>query len=69
MLNNIQNLKDAIRIFVKSMVLVMKFNICRFGSHNDLIWERSRTYDQSPVEEAMSYIDTFDDDYGGTAMY
>ncbi|KAK6088937.1 von willebrand domain containing protein [Seiridium cupressi] len=67
--SKINKLKAALRLFVKSLSVGMKFNICSFGSRHSFLWDRSRTYDHSSVEEAMNHIDTFSANYGGTEMY
>ncbi|ORY67481.1 von Willebrand factor type A domain-containing protein, partial [Pseudomassariella vexata] len=67
--NKIQNLQAALRLFVKSLSVGTKFNICSFGTKFDFLWDRSRTYEQSTVNQAMRHIDTFSANYGGTEMY
>lgn len=64
-----ENLKTALRIFVKSMRPGMKFNICSFGSRHDFLWKRSQPYTQTTVKEAMKHIDTISANYGGTEMF
>ncbi|KAI0151181.1 von Willebrand factor type A domain-containing protein [Pestalotiopsis sp. NC0098] len=64
-----ENLKTALRIFVKSMRPGMKFNICSFGSRHDFLWKRSQPYNQTTVKEAMRHIDTISANYGGTEMF
>lgn len=64
-----ENLKTALRIFVKSMRPGMKFNICSFGSRHDFLWKRSQPYNQTTVKEALRHIDTISANYGGTEMF
>ncbi|KAF3000607.1 hypothetical protein E8E14_001274 [Neopestalotiopsis sp. 37M] len=64
-----EDLRSALRIFVKSMRTGMKFNICSFGSNHTFLWERSQPYNQATVDEAMRHIDTIQANYGGTEMY
>ncbi|ETS81677.1 hypothetical protein PFICI_06679 [Pestalotiopsis fici W106-1] len=64
-----EDLRTALRIFVKSLRTGMKFNICSFGNNHTFLWERSQPYNQSTVDEAMKHIDTIEANYGGTEMY
>jgi hypothetical protein len=65
----IANLQAALLLLIKSLSVGTKFNICSFGSRFTFLWERSRTYDHSSVDEAMKHIETFAANYGGTEMY
>ncbi|KAK8091342.1 von willebrand domain containing protein [Apiospora phragmitis] len=65
----IPDVKKALQLFVKSLTVGVKFNICSFGSQHSFLWDRSRTYDSASMTEAMQHIDSFDDSYGGTEMY
>ncbi|PKS12404.1 hypothetical protein jhhlp_000608 [Lomentospora prolificans] len=64
----IANLKAALHIFLKSLPVGVKFNICSFGSRYSLLWERSRSYDKASLDEASRHVDTFDANMGGTEM-
>ncbi|CAI4214200.1 unnamed protein product [Parascedosporium putredinis] len=64
----IENLKAALHIFLKSLPVGVKFNICSFGSSYSLLWDRSKSYDKSSLDEASRHIDTFDSNMGGTEM-
>ncbi|CAJ2499844.1 Uu.00g026970.m01.CDS01 [Anthostomella pinea] len=55
---SIGNLQAALRLFVKSLSIGTKFNICSFGSSHTFLWERSQTYDSMSVAAAMQHIDT-----------
>ncbi|OIW30703.1 hypothetical protein CONLIGDRAFT_613917 [Coniochaeta ligniaria NRRL 30616] len=66
----IPNLKAALQIFLKSLPLGVKFNICSFGSHHKLLFDQGAvSYDASSVEKATKYVDGFAANYGGTEMY
>ncbi|KAJ9143186.1 von Willebrand factor A domain-containing protein 5A [Coniochaeta hoffmannii] len=66
----IPHLKAALQIFLKSLPLGVKFNICSFGSHHRLLFDKgSVAYDASSVEKAVKYVDGFAADHGGTEMY
>ncbi|KAK4171677.1 von Willebrand factor type A domain-containing protein [Triangularia setosa] len=66
----IPNLKAALHLFLKSLPLGVKFNICSFGSRWDFMFpEGSRTYDASSLAHATQYVDGISANYGGTEMY
>ncbi|KAF4446703.1 hypothetical protein F53441_9636 [Fusarium austroafricanum] len=65
----IPDLKSALQIFLKSLPVGVKFNICSFGSHFDFLWDRSQTYSQETLDKAVRHVETFDANYGGTEMY
>lgn len=69
MSSNMEDLKRALSIFIKSLPAGVSFNICSFGSHFDFLWPSSRLYDQRSVDEAVKLIGKFKADYGGTEMY
>ncbi|KAF2817091.1 uncharacterized protein BDZ99DRAFT_373378, partial [Mytilinidion resinicola] len=60
---------SALKVFLKSLPLGVKFNICSFGSHHSFLWDKSKSYSQSSLDEAIEYVDTFRADYGGTEMF
>ncbi|OCT46229.1 von Willebrand factor type A domain containing protein [Cladophialophora carrionii] len=59
---------SAMKIFLKSLPIGVKFNICSFGSTHSFLFKRSKTYDQSSLKEALSHLNTFAANYGGTEM-
>ena len=68
--SKIPNLKTALHLFLKSLPVGVKFNICSFGSHHEFLFKSgSRTYDQSALEKATRYVDTFSANFGGTDIY
>ena len=69
MQSKIANLKNALHIFLKSLPVGVKFNICSFGSHHSFLWDKSRTYDKASLDEATRYVGTFYANMGGTEMY
>ncbi|KAK8079386.1 WAS/WASL-interacting protein family member 1 [Apiospora hydei] len=69
MSDKIIDLKKALQLFVKSLAVGIKFNICSFGSCHSFLWDRSRTYDSASMAEAMQHIESFSANYGGTEMY
>ncbi|KAK0716841.1 von Willebrand factor type A domain-containing protein [Lasiosphaeria miniovina] len=66
----IPNLQAALRVFLKSLPLGVKFNICSFGSRHEFLFKKgSRSYDASSLDEAIRHVDRFAADFGGTEMY
>ncbi|KAL2259009.1 hypothetical protein VTK26DRAFT_7458 [Humicola hyalothermophila] len=68
--NRIPNLKAALNIFLKSLPIGVKFNICSFGSRHELLFpDGSKNYDASSLEIATHYVNSFAANFGGTEMY
>ena len=63
---NIPMLKDAMRVFLKSLPVGVMFNICSFGSDHSFLWPKSKSYTNESLTQALSHVDTFAADYGGT---
>lgn len=61
---------DALKVFLKSLPVGLRFNICSFGSRHSFLFTKSKTYDADSLREAMNYIDpeNFVANYGGTEM-
>lgn len=60
--------KSALKVFLKSLPVGVKFNICSFGSNHSFLWERSMSYTQETLEEAVRHVSIMSSDYGGTEM-
>ena len=69
MQDEIPTLISALRIFLKSLPIGVRFNICSFGSGHSLLWPKSRAYSQSTLTEAMRHVDSFAADMGGTETF
>ncbi|KAL6917419.1 hypothetical protein ACHAP8_011400 [Fusarium lateritium] len=67
--NQMSNLKTALEVFLKSIPVGVKFNICSFGSDFSFLWDRSQTYSQETLDKAIRHVKTFSANYGGTEMY
>ncbi|KJZ74275.1 hypothetical protein HIM_06281 [Hirsutella minnesotensis 3608] len=63
------NLIAALQLFLKSLPVGTKFNICSFGDHHTFLWPKSRVYSQSNLDAAVKHVQKFQADYGGTVMY
>ncbi|KAF9911560.1 hypothetical protein EC991_003024 [Linnemannia zychae] len=60
--------KSALKVFLKSLPVGVKFNICSFGSHHSFLWKKSVSYSQETLEEAIRHVGIMSSDYGGTEM-
>ena len=61
-----KTLVAALRVFLKSLPVGIKFNICYFGDSHSFLFPESRLYDQKTLEKALKSFDTLDGNYGGT---
>ncbi|KAH9878236.1 hypothetical protein J1614_003453 [Plenodomus biglobosus] len=59
---------QALKVFLRSLPVGVKFNICAFGSNHSFLWPQSMTYSQKSLDEATQHVATFNADYGGTEM-
>ncbi|KAF2737448.1 von Willebrand domain-containing protein [Polyplosphaeria fusca] len=60
---------QALKIFLKSLPVGVKFNICSFGSGHSFLWPNSKTYSQETLDEAMRHAQSMDASLGGTEMF
>ena len=61
-------LKSALSVFLKSLPVGVRFNICSFGSDYCFLWEKSRPYSAETLEEAQKHTETMDAEMGGTEI-
>lgn len=67
--SNVTNMVAALHVFLKSLPVGVKFNICSFGSRHTLLFpDGSRSYDAATLKDATEHISSFDANYGGTEM-
>lgn len=61
---------EALKVFLKSLPVSVKFNICSFGSSYSFLFEKSKTYDATSLQAALDHLNpsTFSSNYGGTEM-
>lgn len=59
----------ALQIFLKSLPLGSRFNICSFGSQHSFLWEKSQLYNQLSLEAAVDHVKSFSADLGGTEIF
>lgn len=62
--------KEALTVFLKSLPVGSRFDICSFGSHHSFLFSRSKNYDASSLQSAMDHVQSsqFQANYGGTEM-
>ncbi|KAK3362484.1 von Willebrand domain-containing protein [Lasiosphaeria hispida] len=66
----IPNMKTALHVFLKSLPVGVKFNICSFGSNHELLFPKgSESYSASSLDKATKYVDGFGANFGGTEIY
>ncbi|KAJ3928265.1 MAG: von Willebrand factor type A domain-containing protein [Lentinula lateritia] len=66
---NIQLVREALVVLLRGLPTNgTTFNIFSFGSEATKLWDQSRAYDQSSLEEATLHVDSMQADYGGTEI-
>ena len=65
----IQTLKSALKGFLKSLPVGVKFNILSFGSTHSFLWPKSKVYNNESLTQAMELFETFGSNMGGTETY
>ena len=61
-----KTLVAALRVFLKSLPVGIKFNICYFGTYDSFLFPESQMYDQKSLEKALESLDGLDGKLGGT---
>lgn len=69
MSGKIPDLVNALQIFLKSLPVGVKFNICSFGTRHYFLWDKSKSYNQESLDKAVKHVKKFSANYGGTEMY
>lgn len=64
----IQEVKDALLVFLKSLPENCKFNIYSFGGYSSSLWFQSMPYNDSTLQEALNHVSTFEANFGGTEV-
>jgi hypothetical protein len=63
---NMTTLISAMNVFLKSLPLGIKFNICSFGSNYQFLWPKSQSYSEETLSEATQHVRDFEANMGGT---
>lgn len=66
--SNIKLAVQALKVFLKSLPVGVKFNICSFGFSHSFLWPKSVTYSQATLDEAVRHVESFNANLGGTEM-
>jgi len=66
---NMEMLISAMKVFLKSMPVGVKFNICSFGSSCSFLWPKSQSYNQETLQQATDHLIYFRADMGGTETF
>lgn len=61
-----RTLVAALRIFLKSLPVAIKFNICFFGTGRTFLFRESQEYDQNSLGKALESLEGLDGRQGGT---
>lgn len=69
MQHNMTMLISAMKVFLKSMPVGVKFNICSFGSSHSFLWPKSQSYSQETLQYASNHLVHFRADFGGTETF
>jgi len=64
----ITTLVNALVVFLKSLPAGVKFNICSFGTSHKFLWDKSKAYSESSLNEAIRHVESFEANLGGTEM-
>ncbi|KAL3427728.1 von Willebrand factor A domain-containing protein 5A [Phlyctema vagabunda] len=67
--DNISMLITAMKVFLKSLPIGIKFNICSFGSTCSFLWSKSKPYTAKTLAEATQHVEIFSADMGGTEIF
>ncbi|KAL8940086.1 MAG: hypothetical protein Q9216_002995 [Gyalolechia sp. 2 TL-2023] len=65
---NMSTLIRALKVFLKSLPVGVKFNVCSFGSRHTFLWPKSQAYSRDSMNEALAHVETFSANYGGTEI-
>lgn len=60
---------SALKVFLKSLPVGVKFNICSFGSTHSFLWPKSKAYTQDSLNQAVRHVEGFAANYGGTEIF
>lgn len=69
MQSNIPTLVSALQVFLKSLPVGVKFNICSFGSYHSFLWGQSKAYSHDSLQEATAHVRGFAANFGGTETF
>ena len=59
---------EALMLFIRSLPPDSLFNVVSFGSSYKLLFKKNKKYDDNTMQQALSEIELFDADFGGTVL-
>jgi hypothetical protein len=62
------SLVAALKVFLKSLPLGVRFNICAFGSKFQFLWSQSQAYNEDNLDTAMAFVGSLQALFGGTEI-
>ncbi|KAK0865414.1 hypothetical protein LTS02_005395 [Friedmanniomyces endolithicus] len=62
------SLQKALTVFLKSLPLGVRFNICAFGTEHTFLFPRSQAYSAANLQRAVQFVGGFQAAYGGTEI-
>ena len=66
---NIATLIAAMRVYLRSLPVGVRFNICSFGSEYSFLWKKSMPYTQDNLTLALKHAELFSANMGGTETF
>ena len=61
-------LVSALKVFLKSLPLGVRFNIVAFGSTFNFLFPKSQAYNETNLTTAIQFVESFSATYGGTEI-
>lgn len=61
-------LVSALKVFLKSLPLGIRFNICAFGNNFQFLFPKAQAYNEDSLVTALDFVAGFDANYGGTEI-
>lgn len=61
-------LVTALKVFLKSLPLGVRFNLCAFWDSYKFLWPKSKVYTEASVNAAMAFVQTFQGNRSGTEI-
>ena len=69
MIPNVETLKSAVTVFLKSMPAGVTFNICSFGTKFSFLWPKSKACTKETVAQALAHVPKLNADMSGNEEY
>ncbi|USW53747.1 Putative von Willebrand factor, type A, VIT domain, von Willebrand factor A-like domain superfamily [Septoria linicola] len=61
-------LVTALKVFLKSLPVGVRFNVCAFGNAFQFLWDTSQAYNEENVQRAIAHVEGFRANFGGTEL-